>query len=180
LLGGDSDAALEAYAQAHELWPEHTGPAKLREDILMFRAQADLQSMEGSGAAPVGRLQDIVRQCPFSALAQFELGRVLFDGRRFAEAVPHLERAVNDGQGLDRAWLFLGDIRALAGQPAEAEHCYRQYLAGNPPALEILAALGDVIAEQGRKTDARVVYEQAEALAPGSEMLAERLKAVGR
>ncbi len=180
LLGGDADAALERYARAQDLWPGHSGPAKLREDILMFRAQAGLQSLEGSSVPSIERLQDIVRQCPFSARAHFELGRALFEGRRYEEAISHLEVAAEDGQGLDRAWLFLGDIWALAGRPAEAEHCYRQYLGLNPPALEILAALGDVVAEQGRPAEARSIYKQADALSPGSEMIAERLKAVGR
>jgi tetratricopeptide (TPR) repeat protein len=96
------------------------------------------------------------------------------------EAAPHLEVAAEDGQGLDRAWLFLGDIWALAGRPAEAERRYRQYLKANPPALEILVALGDVVAEQGRVAEARAIYEQADAPAPGSEMIAKRLKTVGR
>jgi len=179
LLEGHSDAALAAYGRASELWPGHPGSIKLQEDVRLFRAQEDLRkAAEGTGD-PLPQLEAAVARCPFSALARFELGHALFERRQFGEAVPHLEAALELGEGLDRAWLFLGDIWAMAGQPAEAERCYRTYLEENPPALEILIALGDVVAEQGREADARALYRRAAALSPGSEIVEERLTGMG-
>ncbi len=175
LLEGRSDAALAAYGRAGQLWPGHPGPIKLQEDVQLFRAQENLRMAAAGTSDPLPQLEAAVARCPFSALARFELGHALFERRRFAEAAPHLQAALELGEDLDRAWLFLGDIWAMAGQPAGAEHCYRSYLEENPPALEILIALGDVVAEQGREEEARALFERADELSPGSDEVARRL-----
>jgi len=175
LLEGHSDAALAAYDRAAKIWPSHPGAIKLQEDVWLFRAQEDLRTAAEGGVDAIPALQSAVARCPFSALAHFELAGALFERRQFAEAGPHLEAALELGEGLDRAWLFLGDIQAMVGQPALAERCFRFYLEENPPAFEILIALGDVVAEQGREEEAEALYERAETLSPGSEIVARRL-----
>ncbi len=179
LLDGRSDDALVAYNDAAELWPGHPGPIKLSEDVWLFRAQEELRRLGGNAGDRIPTLEAVVAHCSFSALAHFELGGALFERRRFAEAVPHLEAALALGQALDRAWLFLGDIHAMAGHAAEAENFYRSYLEENSPALEILVALGDVVAEQGRREEARELYLKADRLAPESGIVEERLRTKG-
>ena len=177
LLANDPDGALEFYRRAGLSWPEHPGPHKLTEDIDLFRAQELLRTAAAEGSADDPEiLEEAARLCPTSALIRYELGRALFERRRFSEAVPHLEAALERGRGFDRAWLFLGDIRAVEGRPGDAERYYRAYLEKNPPVLEILLALGDVIAEQGRLTEARGLFEKANALAPDAPLVAERLR----
>ena len=58
-------------------------------------------------------------------------------------------------------------IAALrAGDPVDAERTLRQRLAVQPADIEVMAKLGDILAEQNRMMEASVLYKRALSLAP--------------
>ena len=182
-LQGDPEQALLFYDRARRLAPDHPGPAILRQDIFTFRAQEALEQamvalQGGDSNAALGLLARAVDLCPTSALARYELARMLFDAGRVNAAIPHLEACTKLSEDLPRAHLMLGDARLLSGEYSGAEANYRRFLADNEPQFEILVALADAILNQGRVGEAKTLLEQANAMQPGNEVVERMLAAL--
>jgi spermidine synthase len=99
LLDGDAEVALGFYERAALADPRHPGPRVLRDDILIFRAQAALDHAftalaTGDLAAGIDGLARAVELWPRSAVAQVELGRALVAAGDPVAARPHLEAAL--------------------------------------------------------------------------------------
>jgi len=73
--------------------------------------------------------------------------------------------------------LHLALVFDLAGKPAEAEEHYRR-AAGNEPPLRVVQLVGNFLERQGRKDEARALYEAFRATNPESLMIEPALKAL--
>ncbi len=179
-LQGETEQALRFYERAHGVAPDHPGPATLRQDIFTFRAQEFLEQAmaafkAGDSNAALSSLQRSVEFCPSSALARYELARLLFDTGQVPAAIPHLEACIVLSDRFPRSLLMLGDARLLSGEYAAAETRYREFLADNEPQFEVLVALADAISNQGRAGEARVLLEQAQAMQPENQIVERML-----
>jgi hypothetical protein len=106
----------------------------------------------------IERLDDLIGLNPENADDRMELGELLIEGGRAAEAVPHLEAAVRKVPDSPGAQFLLGLARLRAGSPAEAV-----------PALEEAVRLdrghryGEVLLRQGEALAALDRDREAEA-----------------
>lgn len=170
LLDGDPDLAMSLYRRAARDAPQHPGPAWLIRDIRTFRAQAALEDglrARSGGEDPLPLLQLAVEGCPVSAAARRELGRELLAGGRPAAAVPHLQEAVRFSKHPTHGLrLMLGDALRLSGGLAEAESIYRRCLRDSPGSAEVLAALAEAVAGQGRVEEAVTLLGEALEIRP--------------
>lgn len=180
LMAGEADRALELYERAGRECPTHPGPQKLREDVLLFQAQEAFErardaEMKNERKAAKSALEEAVRLCPFSAAAKIELGRLCFEDRELKRAVELLEKGIRMAERGGKAWLILGDAHMLQSRFSEAEFDYRSYLdiEGGEENPEILAALAQAEAGQGRFEEAMSTVNRALSLRPGDRQIEE-------
>jgi Flp pilus assembly protein TadD len=67
----------------------------------------------------------------------------------------------------------LGIAYAGLGRRAEAIRAFREAIRFRPSYVDAHLGLGQVLLEEGRKDEARVVFERVIALAPGSDIAAD-------
>ena len=92
-----------------------------------------------------------------TALLRFSLGNALLRAERAAEALPHLQQAVELDPHYSAAWKLLGRTLADAGRAADAVSAFDR-------GIEVAEARGDVQAAK----EMRVFRKRAEkALRPG-------------
>lgn len=123
---------------------------------------------------------------PALPLPSFIQGVILYDARRFAEALPLLQRAAAGLQPrrltLRDLHFTLGDSLAHLGRYAEAEVEFRQELALFPESSRTGAALALLLAAQGRRTEAEHTLAQIITTTPTAEsyvLVARTLTVVG-
>src|SRR5215510_1972494 len=102
-----------------------------------------------------------------TAILRELLGVALAAQRRFADALPHFERAARDHPGDAQFWDNLALCQCELKRYAPAEQSLRRSLALQPASMEALVALGRVLHLLKRHDEAREVLERALALAPG-------------
>ncbi len=91
---------------------------------------------------------------PAYAPAQYNLGAMLLDAHRPAEAIPHLERALTAPRHQAELRLYLGEAYERTGAYALAADRYREALKLAPGSVEAAFGLGNNLAAQGRYADA--------------------------
>jgi predicted Zn-dependent protease len=79
--------------------------------------------------SPIENLEKLLASGKDNALLRFGLGNAYLQAGRWAEAIPHLERAVEFDPGYSAAWKLLGKSRAAAGDRDGALEAYRQGIA---------------------------------------------------
>jgi protein O-GlcNAc transferase len=102
-----------------------------------------------------------------TAILRELLGIALAAQRRFADALPHFERAARDHPGDPQFWDNLALCQCELKQYATAEQSLRRSLALQPGSIEALVALGRVLHLHKRHEEAREALERVLTLAPG-------------
>ena len=106
-------------------------------------------------------LQQALAIHPEHAWAHAELGETLRLAGRPKEAVPHLEKAVALNPALTAAPAALAAAYAALDQHADALRWARTALAHNEARPDAHGLMGDVLARQGRATEAIAEYDKA-------------------
>src|SRR5215470_4218005 len=101
-----------------------------------------------------------------TAILRELLGVALAAQRRFAEALPQLERAARDHPGDPQFWDNLALCQCELKHYAPAEQSLRRSLALAPDSIEALVALGRVLHLLKRHAQAREALERTLTLAP--------------
>ena len=106
------------------------------------------------------------RADPAYAPAQYNIGAMLLDAHRPAEAIPHLERALSAPRHQAELRRFLGEAYEQTGAYARAAERYAEALRLDPGSVEAAFGLGNNLAAQGRYAEALGPLRQAADLAP--------------
>ena len=173
IVGGSEEKAI---AQANEL--------RKRDALDGHRAWARVYMRQKKTDLARKEFVDAVREQPNSAKAHYFLGRFLFSEKNWSASLHEYEMAVK----LDPSWMpsyyRIGEHAAdSASNYARGEETLRKYLAYTPAENEPSHAnawlnLGFIQEKQGRKSEARASYLNAQKLAPQSKTVAEALKRV--
>jgi serine/threonine protein kinase/tetratricopeptide (TPR) repeat protein len=108
----------------------------------------------------------LVAQHPNISEARNNLGVVLADQGRFAEAVAAFRTAIQMSPNHAEAHTNLGNALWQQGKLAEAEAAYRRALALKPDNAEAYTNLGNALRQQKRLAEAMAAYTQAILLKP--------------
>jgi Flp pilus assembly protein TadD len=96
------------------------------------------------------------------------LGNALAREERFAEALPHLQRAVRLSPGDPDVRYDLGNVLFRLGRLPEAEAAYREALRMRPSDADFQHNLGTTLVALGRLREAEAAYREALRLRPGN------------
>ncbi len=107
------------------------------------------------------------------------LGDAARDGRRWAEARVHYERAVAENPALDHIWVQLGHVQKELSDLRGAEAAYRRALALKPGVPDTHLQLGHLMKVAGRQEDAVKAYADAALLDPSLDDAGKELAALG-
>ncbi|MHB8873659.1 MAG: tetratricopeptide repeat protein [Myxococcaceae bacterium] len=88
--------------------------------------------------------KDLVAEFPDSPMGHFSLGKLYFDGQRYAEAAACLERATRLDPDYAAALVALGDAYARQGDAGRAREAYGK-AKGTPLAQKDRSLLADVL-----------------------------------
>jgi protein O-mannosyl-transferase len=122
--------------------------------------------VKGDRVGALNMLEGVVRERPEYYLANYNLGRMLYDAHLFPEAEDSLQQARRISPDEPDPYFHLGMIRIRTGRLDEAESEFRQALALRPDDPKLHFALGAVMAEQGNCPVARSEFSQALSLDP--------------
>ncbi len=118
---------------------------------------------QGQGRAP--EAEELYRRSLAVKGAQphvhHNLGMLLYQLRRFDEAILALNEAVRQKPNYAEAWLRLGHAHQSKGEFEAAEKAYRQALRVQPNFLMAQQSLGGVLNDQKRSTEAERVLRRA-------------------
>ncbi len=110
--------------------------------------------------------RDTLARNPRAWMAHVNLGNMLLDGGRTADAAGHFEAALRVRPNSIEALIGLGEVLAREGKAAEAEARYREAIALRPGQAQARNNLGVLLMEQGRGEEALAQYDAALATAP--------------
>lgn len=120
---------------------------------------------------PLGFFEAMVVDAPRSARSHRELGTVLGDLGRFAEARQSFERSLAI-KPEDATTLYnLGNALSREGRYADAVAAYERALARNPAFVEALENLGNAESMRGDQQAALAAFQRALALTPDAPIL---------
>jgi Tfp pilus assembly protein PilF len=119
LQAGDADGALSAFEQAKKQAPKDPRPHYLAAVALQKKGDAVTAERELRAALTLD---------PKLAEVRNELGALLNERRRFADAAVELKRAVADKPDLAEAWFNLGQAAAMQKDCATALNAYEHAL----------------------------------------------------
>ena len=147
---------------------------------LLILASARRRLSDPTGAFAI--LAPLAQAYPRAAHTQYELGRVLSDLDRPAEAVTALRNATRLNRDLAEAWQALGDRLFIAGDLAGAEHAFAEHARASVQDPDLKGAALALF--EGRTLDAEQLLLRHLALrpddAPALQMLAEALARMAR
>lgn len=159
------NSAIDMYKRALERKPDHLLSAEKLGDALQQRAKSDLlkaseyyQFSIQSNPKNIQTYHKALEICPGNTELYVGLGRALIEQCKFAEAIPFLEWAVE--QGCQNPQCFLLLTEALANQKSWEEvvkHLERAIDLGLKNSWQVYLSLGDALTHLGR-------YDQAEAI----------------
>lgn len=131
--------------------------------IASLRKRAELFMLEGRMDEALALFEEALADSPGDARAWSDVGWALYDLGRHADAVAHLERALELDPARDEAWICIGMIQT---DPAEAIRCFDKALAIAPNTGSTWFLKSSVLREQGRNAEADECLERAKALDP--------------
>ncbi|HSD30250.1 MAG TPA: sulfatase-like hydrolase/transferase [Vicinamibacteria bacterium] len=122
--------------------------------------------------AAVRVLSRAARSATSSFNVNYYLGRSLVETRRYAEAVPYLEKAVGmaparqsfSGLAVAPVYAYLAEALSGAGRNREAFRSLVEGLAAAPKSADLLRAKGSLLARQGDLAGARTALEEARSI----------------
>lgn len=157
--GGQPEAALPALQAAVSLQPTFSeAQLKLAEVLSTLGRQDEAEAL----------LRDLLDRDPVHHPdAWNNLGFILLQAQRFAEAEDALERAVALDPDLATAWVNLGSIMLLQEDYEGALDPLERAVAADPGYVPALGNLGLVYMNLGRTDRARVMFEQVLQYQPG-------------
>jgi tetratricopeptide (TPR) repeat protein len=156
-------------ALADRALDHHSQPA-----LVLFRVGRALQA-SGDRAAAMQRYEQALQQDPGRAEVRFFLGQCLLDERRVAEAIPHLDAAVNAGVRPDVAPFDLARALASINEFHAARHALRQLRIPAQADTGSFAAAGEMAEALGDAALAIGFYGEAFERADAPVALIERL-----
>jgi tetratricopeptide (TPR) repeat protein len=120
--------------------------------------------------------REIIRQKPTNVLAHNNLGMLLEQEGKYADAVTLFERAIalDPTQNVvlyNLAWLYASRLH----NPTKALGFIRQAIALQPNSAAYYAMLGDIYTQQGKWKQARIAVAKAAELAPNNTVYKARL-----
>lgn len=104
-------------------------------------------------------LSETIKSHPDHAEAHYNLALVLISGDRHEEARERLLEAVALRSGFARAWYYLGRVHNRLEQSTNAIDAYKRALAIDPTHTRSYLELGEVLAAQGKHSEALRFYE---------------------
>lgn len=133
---GEEAKASEWAKQAQQASPDYCFPARLDEMLI---------------------LEDVLRITPDDARASYYLGNLLYDKKRYDEAVRRWKDAVRLEPGLAIPWRNLGlAAYNLDRDLEEAQRCFEQAFAANPDDPRILFELDQLLKRKGCAPEKRL------------------------
>jgi arylsulfatase A-like enzyme/Tfp pilus assembly protein PilF len=128
------------------------------------------------------------RSATSSFNVSYYLGRSLVERRRFAEAVPYLEKAVAmaparqslSGLAVAPAHAYLVEALSGSGRTREAFRALAQGLAADPGSADLRRAKGGLLMRQGDLAGARAALEEARSIDPRDSRLHVELSGLYR
>ena len=133
---GDDQQAQELYRRAAQMPPDYCFPARLEEMTILQHVQtADAED----------------------ARACYYLGNLLYDKKRYKEAIQQWEAASRLEPGFSIPWRNLGIAYYNARHDAErAQACYRRAFEANPCDARVLSELDQLLERTGAAPDQRL------------------------
>jgi Flp pilus assembly protein TadD len=110
-----------------------------------------------------------------SVKARTNLSRVLLEQGRAADALPHMEAAIEQGPDGHEVWRVLGNVYSELGRSDDALESYRLALVRNPEDAWSMNNYGLVLIRLGRYEDALPALARAVELVPGSPVFRNNL-----
>ncbi len=136
------ERAAEFYGRGSQALPDYCFPAQLQEMLI---------------------LQNVLRAVPNDARACYYLGNLLYDKKRYEEAIENWERSCKLDDGFSIAWRNLGIAYYNVRQdPEKAASCYRQAFAANRGDSRILYEMDQLDKRRGIPPRQRVAALEQE------------------
>jgi tetratricopeptide (TPR) repeat protein len=135
---------------------------------LALRVLYEIRKAEGRSTAAEALIRRIVHLDPNDFAATNELTLILLEKRALAEAERHARNAVRIAPENPQAHNLMGMVLTEAQRPQPGEYHYRRVLelSGTRDPI-VLANLAWNLKAQGRMAEARALYEESAAVAPG-------------
>lgn len=155
---GDAVGAEALYLQALERDP---GDLRLRHDHAVLLMQT------GRPKEAAMQLEQVLVDAPQSADSATVLALCLRDAGRFERGREVADLATRLAPRDAVAWLLVGSLAVLAGDPVHAEPALRRALALEPNLAEAWHYLGQALQAQQRWADAAFAYQHSRVAQPG-------------
>lgn len=117
-------------------------------------------ALQGHSAEAERQLRSVTQIYPGYALAWYNLGNLLRDGRRLEEAAESYQRAVQLDPAFADAHGNLGHVLHRAERFDDAEQAYRRYLALRPDSVTGYFNLASLLIDRGRSAEAAAACHQ--------------------
>jgi Tfp pilus assembly protein PilF len=138
-----------------------------------------LHSRGDTGTA-ITVLQDLVKERPDHFLANYNLGRMLYELNLIRPAKHHLEIAAKVDPNIPETYVQLGVLALRTGYPQEAERHLRRAVLLPPHRATTYFALGIVLARLGNCKEARSEFARALELNPQLTQAREQMNNCGK
>lgn len=122
----------------------------------------------GAAGTELEQYRNMAAAIPESWLVRFMLGTLEKEAGNRADAVRHLQAAVDQKPDLDIAHLMLGELHYRAGDPGAAARHYREAALLDPSDAEARHHLGMILLGLGKVAEAIAPLREAVSLEPGN------------
>jgi arylsulfatase A-like enzyme/Tfp pilus assembly protein PilF len=162
--GGSAGGAQSSVDPKDKIGELQAYQRDVRQGMALYRAK----DMDGA----IRVLSRAARSATSSFNVNYYLGRSLVERRRFAEAVPYLEKAVGmaparqsfSGLAVAPVYAYLAEALSGAGRSREAFRALVEGLAAAPRSADLLRAKGGLLLRQGDLAGARAALEEARSI----------------
>ena len=154
---GDRDAEIGVYREVLEANPDDHG-------TLVSLAEAQMAEDDLEGA--IATLSEVERRYPDDARSIVRLGFLLYEARRFEEAVVRFERALEAFPSEHEITFFLGVVHRRLDQEEEALRAFRAIPKDHKHYAEARTQMAAILEKRGDFASARAEIERAIAVEP--------------
>jgi protein O-mannosyl-transferase len=146
------------FSRAHQIAPMNATAASSLGAELLSRGDFDAASV---------LLEEAYRQHPGDYRIAYNLGRVSYAKRQFAQAVEYTQQAIALSPNYSDAYVSLGVMELKQGRRADAQQSMRRAVELGPFSAPAHTSYGIVLAMNGDCSQAMTQFEAALALSPG-------------